>query len=174
MRKEEIKRISLCGLFTAFIAASAQISIYMPSGVNLTLQTLAVALSGFMLGGKYALGAAAAYIAIGACGLPVFSAFTGGVGVLFGLSGGFLFGFLTLALLCGISNTIHKKPLKITLVILAVLLCHAVGVLQFCLLSGVGIAEGLIACSLPYLPKDFACVAAAYFIKQKLKNKMPF
>lgn len=171
MGKEEIKKLSLCGMFVAFIAASAQICIPMPSGISFTLQTLAVALCGMVLGAKYSLGTIAVYIAIGACGLPVFSAFQGGVGVLFGLTGGFLFGFLGLALLCSLASKTAKKPLKILLFALSVIVCHAAGAVQFCVLSGNNIIEAIVISSLPYLLKDYASIAVAYLIAKKLKDK---
>lgn len=169
MRKSKIKKTAVSALFAAIIAASAWISFMTPSGVSLTLQTFGVCLAGFCLGAKFGTAATAAYIAIGAVGLPVFSSFTGGIGILLGTSGGFLWGFLPCACLCGVANMQRKKALKYLFVVLAVLVCHTVGVIQFSLVSGVSIPAAFIAVSLPFLAKDIILAFFADFIAAKIK-----
>ncbi|MBQ8740940.1 MAG: biotin transporter BioY [Clostridia bacterium] len=169
MNKSKIKVIAISALFTAIIAATAWISVPTPFGVNLTLQTFGVCLAGFVLGAKAAAAATAAYIAIGAAGLPVFSSFTGGIGILFGTSGGFLWGFLLVAVLCGIAGITNKRALKYLLMVSAVLLCHAAGVIQFCVVSGVSVWAGFVTASLPFSLKDFILVFLAEFVAKKIK-----
>ena len=169
MRKAKIKKIAVTAIFTAVIAASSWISVFTPFGINLTLQIFAVCLAGFVLGAKWGMAATAAYIAIGAAGLPVFSAFTGGAGVLFGASGGFLWGFLLTAVLCGISSNINKKFLKYLFMMLSVLICHAAGVIQFCIVSGNNIWISFLTASLPFLSKDLILVFVAQTIAKKIK-----
>ncbi len=169
MRKSKIKKIAVTAIFTAVIAASAWISVFTPFGINLTLQMFAVCLAGFVLGAKWGAAATAVYLAIGAAGLPVFSAFTGGIGILLGTSGGFLWGFLPCAVLCGMANIQNKKFLKYLFMILAVLLCHAAGVIQFCIVSGVTLWVGFISASLPFLVKDFILVFLAEIIAKRIK-----
>lgn len=169
MKKTKIKQISICAIFTAIIAATAWISIPTPFGVNMTFQLFGVCLSSYLLGVKGAVAATAAYIALGAAGLPVFSSFTGGIGILLGTSGGFLWGFLLTAVLCGISRKTQKKIIKYPLMILSVLLCHAAGVTQFCVVSGVGIWAAFLTASLPFLLKDLILVFLAEIIAKKVK-----
>ncbi len=169
MNKAKIKQISLCAIFTAIIAATAWISLPTPFGVNLTFQVFGVCLAGFVLGIKGAMASTVVYIAIGAAGLPVFSSFTGGIGILFGISGGFLWGFLLTAFLCGVANRIANKILKYFFMILAVLLCHAVGVAQYCIVSGNNILVAFLATSLPFLAKDIILVFLANLISKKIK-----
>lgn len=170
MKKQSIKQIALCACFTAIISATAIISIPL-AGVNLTMQSFGVALCGFLLGAKRASASVIAYIAIGAAGLPVFSAFTGGIGVLLGASGGFLWGFVLMAILCGISLNSNKKPIKTLLMLLSVILCHTVGVIQYSFVVGVDIWAAFVAASLPFIAKDFAVVFLADFIAKKLKSR---
>ncbi len=169
MKSVKIKQISLCAIFTALIAASSWISIPTPFLVNLTLQTFAVSLAAFCLGAKWGVAAVITYIAIGSTGMPVFSSFTGGFGVLFGTSGGFLWGFIITALLCGISKNIKKRAIKLFVVILAVLACHLIGVIQFCAVSGNKILVGFLTASLPFLAKDLILAFLARFIATKIK-----
>lgn len=171
MNKSKIKAIAISALFTAIIAASAWISVPTPFGISFTLQTFGVCLAGFCLGAKAGTAATAAYIAIGAAGLPVFSSFTGGIGILLGVSGGFLWGFLASATLCGVAGITNKRALKYLLMILAVLLCHAVGVIQFCVVSGVNFWAGFLSASLPFLVKDFVLVFLAEFTAKELRKR---
>ena len=119
MRKIKTKKIALFALLTAVIVASAWISVIMPSGVNLAFTLFGVCLCGFLLGVKGAIAATGTYILLGAVGLPVFSAFSAGVGVLVGPSGGFLWGFILAAALCGAAKGVNKKTFKYLLMVLA-------------------------------------------------------
>ena len=109
MKKTNTKTIVMIGMFAAVLAVLSQISIPMPSGVPVTLQTFAVALTGFILGWKYGAISVGIYILLGTVGVPVFSNFSGGLGALFGKTGGFIWGFLFLAGFCGVSHITKKK-----------------------------------------------------------------
>ncbi len=170
MNKSKIKTMAISALFTAIIAATAWISVPTPFGINLTLQTFGVCLAAFCLDTRAGLASVAAYIAIGVAGLPVFSSFTGGIGVLLGASGGFLWGFLPTAVLCGAAKRQNKKPLKYLLMVLSVLLCHTAGVVQFCAVSGINAWAGFISASLPFLPKDLIMVFLAEFVSKKIQK----
>ncbi|MDD3970645.1 MAG: biotin transporter BioY, partial [Clostridia bacterium] len=95
------KQIAYTGMFTAIIAVMSQLAIPMPSGVPATLQTLAIVITGLILGVKAGTVSVGLYITIGAIGLPVFSAFRSGLGTLFGVTGGFIFGFIPFVIMCG-------------------------------------------------------------------------
>ena len=91
-------------IFAAIIAVCAQVSLPMPYGVPLTLQTFAIQLAGVVLGPKKGALAALVYITLGAVGVPVFAGFTGGMGIVLGVTGGFILSFPLLALLAGIGS----------------------------------------------------------------------
>lgn len=171
MKKARIKKIALCALFTAVITACAWLSIPTPFGINLAFTLFGISLAGFLLGVKGATAAVAVYIALGAAGLPVFSNFTGGIGILFGVSGGFLWGFLLTAVLCGIASKASKKLLKYTFMILSVLLCHMVGITQYCIVTGNNVLAAFLTASLPFLLKDIILLFLAELISKKIKIK---
>ncbi len=131
----------------------SQLSLPMPSGMPLTLQTFAVALCGFALGAKAGAAAVAAYLLLGAVGLPVFAQLRGGFSVFVGPTGGFLIGFLPLAALCG------TKKLLPALAGLAI--CHLIGTLWFAAATARPAREAFVVASLPYLLKDALSVAGA-------------
>ncbi len=170
MRNNNAKRLCLCALFCCILAALSQIALPLPFGVALTLQTFGVALAGFCLG-HYSVIAVAVYIALGAVGLPVFSRFTAGVGVLAGVSGGFIFGFLLLSLLCGCAKG-KRCATRLLMGISGLAACHIIGILQFSFISGNNYLQSFIISSLPFLLKDVICIAAAAFLAESLKNRI--
>ena len=89
------KRLARIALFTALTAVCAQISIPLPGGVPITLQTLAIMLSAIVLrfDGVFSV---AAYVFLGLVGVPVFSKF-GATASLFSPTGGYIVGFLPMA-----------------------------------------------------------------------------
>jgi len=92
---------SVCTLSASFVlAASAQVSIPMYP-VPFTLQSVTVLFLAFMLGHRLAVLAVGLYLLEGAVGLPVYAHFTSGLPVLFGPTGGYLFGFLASAYMAG-------------------------------------------------------------------------
>lgn len=99
-------------MFAAVLAVMSQIAIPMPSGVPMTLQTFAVALAGAVLGWKLGALSALVYLLLGAAGVPVFSGMSGGLGVLLGKTGGFIFGFIFMALLCGLGAAQKNKGIR--------------------------------------------------------------
>lgn len=159
----KIKTVDLVSvaLFAAIIAIMSQISIPTPFGVPVSLQTFAVALCGYFLGAKKGTGALLVWIAIGAVGVPVFTGFRGGFAVLLGLTGGFIYGFIPLVLLCGIE--LKKAPLRIALGAAGIIACHLCGAAQYALLMGIDFVQSVLTVSVPFLIKDIASVVAAYF-----------
>ena len=88
--KMSVRDICYAGLFAAVIAVMAQISIPMPMGVPMTMQTFAITLAAVVLGSKLSTISSLIYIIMGAVGLPVLANFSGGFDKFVGPTGGFL------------------------------------------------------------------------------------
>jgi biotin transport system substrate-specific component len=162
------KDMAICALFAAFIAVMSQISIMTPSGIPFTLQTFAVCLQGVVLGWKRGVITAVVYVAIGAVGLPVFHNFTGGPQVLAGPTGGFLFGFIIMALLCGIrAGSVY---LNYIFMLSGLALCHIMGTAWFSMVTGNSLIASFSVASLPYIIKDIISVVLAYMLGRKLER----
>ncbi len=162
--------IAVTALFTALIAVSAFVTVPLPGGVPVTMQTLAVALTGYCLGVKRALPALLAYILLGVAGAPVFSGFQSGPAVLAGKTGGFIAGFAFLIVACALVNQCRSRALQLAVGFLGLLLCHLCGVLWFARLTGTGFWASAAAASLPFLLKDAVCVAVAMFLALRLRR----
>ena len=161
----------LAALFTAIIAVLAQVSFPLPSGIPLTLQIFAVALCGFWLK-WYGVLSVATYILLGLIGAPVFSHFGAGPSVLFGQTGGFIFGFLLLTCACSLSEKAQNKLLKISIIFIGIILCHLCGIVQFSLIWKQGFFEAFVICSAPFLLKDLILVYAALGVSNLIKKRI--
>lgn len=156
------KRLASTAILTALITIISMLSL--PIGaVPVSFQCFAVALGGYLCGARTAVTSTVLYICIGAVGLPVFSGFRGGVGVLVDHTGGFLWGFIALALLCGLALG-KKKAVAIPLGLLGLVICHTAGAAQFCLVSGVDIKSAFLTASAPFIVKDLLFISAAQLL----------
>lgn len=158
------------GLFAALLAVLSQIQIPMPSGVPVTMQTFAVALIGFTLGWKDGLMTVLIYLLLGGAGLPVFAGFRGGIGSLAGPSGGFLWGFLFLVAGCGAAAGKKQILFSIGGGGAGLILCHALGILQYSMAAEAGFAQAFLVVSAPYLIKDILSLTAAFLAAKALKR----
>lgn len=169
-QKISIQSMSEMALFTALLAILSQIAIPLPNGVPVTLQTFGVALAGYYLGPKKGGGAIAIYILLGSIGIPVFSNFKAGFAAIFGVTGGFLWGFILMAICAGTGR--EKKASKAVFGgFVGLLLCHLLGTLQFSALTGNPYAASFLMVSMPFIPKDAASVVFAYYFARMLQKR---
>lgn len=108
MQYTKTRKLILCALFVALIAAGAFIKIPVPL-VPFTLQFLFTMLAGLLLGGRLGALAVCAYIALGLAGLPVFAQ-GGGVAYIFQPSFGYLIGFAAGAYVSGVLANRVPRP----------------------------------------------------------------
>lgn len=95
--------LALIAVFAALTAAFSVLpGIPLGPGVPITLQTLAVMITGIILGPARGAAAVGLFLLAGLAGLPVFSGFRGGLGVLAGPSAGYLLAFLPAAFVAGL------------------------------------------------------------------------
>lgn len=153
----------LCSLFAALISVCAWISIPV-TDISFTLQTLGIFLSLGLLGGKRGCVSVMIYLLLGAVGLPVFSGFHGGIGVLAGVTGGYLWGFLFAAFVYRLLERLGKLPAMIA----GQLVCYLCGSLWFYLYAGGGLWLIAARCVLPYLIPDAVKIALAYTLSRRL------
>ncbi len=103
-----IIRSTFTALFAALICAGCFISIPMPGGVPITVQNMFAILASTILGGIQGAGAVGIFLVLGGLGIPVFSGMTGGINILAGPTGGFLWGYFLGAIVAGlIAGTPH-------------------------------------------------------------------
>lgn len=169
-----VRKMARCALAAALMCLCAWIAI--PVGDTVfTMQTFALFLTLFLLGGKWGCAAIVVYLALGVAGLPVFTGFRGGLGVLLGATGGYIGGFL----LCGgvywLASTLGKgKSWQLWGMALGMLCCYTAGTLWYALGylrgSSVGVGFVLARCVAPYVIPDAMKLVLAYRLAQRLKR----
>ncbi len=142
--------------------------------VPVTLGTFGVFLCGLLLPPRYACSAILGYLLLGAVGLPVFSSMQGGVGVLLGLTGGFLWGYLPAGILLSLPFSRPSLTLwqKACAGVLALMLCYVCGTAQFLLLTKTSLTAALTVCVLPFLPFDLCKLAAALYLSHRFRRHL--
>ena len=116
MKRSRIRSLAQVALGAALLCLSAFLTVPFPP-IPFTVQSYALFAVCGLLGAKRGLAATLLYLVLGAVGLPVFSGFGGGLGALFGPTGGFLLSFLFAPLFCfftEIANTASAARLIIT------------------------------------------------------------
>lgn len=156
MKKTKLSVQDMCmiGVSTAIIAIMAQISIPMPAGVPLTMQTFAITLIAIVLGAKNSALATLIYVLIGAIGIPVYANLKGGAGIVVGPTGGFLMTFPIMALLIGLGADFYKKNKAwlIVGILVGTVVNYIGGILWFCFVAKSSFWVGFDACVAPFIP----------------------
>lgn len=170
--------LTVTALFTALLAVCTWISV--PAGpVPFTLQTFGVFAALGTLGGRRGTMAVGAYLLMGAVGLPVFSGFQGGLGVLAGATGGYIIGFLASALLywAVTARLGEGTGVKAAAMALGLLACYAFGTAWFAAVYartagpvGMGAAVGM--CVVPFVVPDLVKLALALTLSRRLAGRI--
>ena len=167
-----IQDITQIGLLTAAIAILAQITVPMPAGVPMTLQTFIIPLVGILLGARKGTLASLIYLLLGAVGLPVFAGFSGGIGVLFGITGGFLLSFPIMAYLAGKGAETNRAVWLFGSLIAGAVINYIVGMCWFVVAAKSNFAVAFTACVLPFLPTAIIKILLAGIIGKKLRSTL--
>lgn len=165
-------------IIAAFVAIMAVCSwIRIPGPVPVTMQTFAVFLTISLLGTRRGTIAVCSYIAIGLAGVPVFANFAGGIPYLLGPTGGYIIGFIAMALVAGtIMDRFGKSIAVMALAMLAGLaVVYAFGTVWFMAVTGTAFApEGiqyvLGLCVTPFIIPDAIKIALAIAIAKTLQR----
>ncbi len=106
-----LRLLVFAALLAAVTAVCALIAIPNPliPSVPFTLQVFAVCLAGMLLPARWAFAAETVYLLLGAAGLPVFAGGASGGGVLFTVTGGFLWSYPFAAAACAATAGRHGE-----------------------------------------------------------------
>ena len=169
------KDLVMTALMSVIIAVCSWISI--PIGtVPFTLQTFAVFLSMLVLGGKRGTFAVLVYMMLGAVGIPVFSGFKGGIGVILGTTGGYMLGFIIIGLVYMLAEKLSDENsiICISSLVIGLLLCYAFGTAWFIKVYSetkeIDVMTALKWCVIPFIIPDIAKLGFAVLISGKVKK----
>lgn len=126
--------ITFVGMFAALMAIGANITSWAPflqvAGVPLSMQPFFAILAGLLLGSRLGSLSMAIYMLVGIAGAPVFAKFSGGIGVIFSSTGGFILSYIVTAYVVGKIIERNSKPQLPTFMIasfVGILLIYVVG-----------------------------------------------
>jgi biotin transport system substrate-specific component len=158
--KMSVRDICYAGLFAAVIAVMAQISIPMPMGVPMTMQTFAITLAAVVLGSKLS---------------TISSLISGGFDKFVGPTGGFLLSFPLMAFIIGWGAE-HRKDFKgayVIALVVGTVVNYVVGVALFCAVAKASVATGITACVLPFIPTAIIKAILASVIGFAIRERVP-
>ena len=168
----DTRNLVLCAMCAAITCILAPLSIPMAGGVPISLATFAVMLAGVLLGGSLGAISQLIYVLLGAVGLPVFAGWTGGLGNVLGMTGGYIIGYIPCAWLTGLIykkfGSKAKRSVKILSMVLGMIAgtiaLYVIGTAWFMFVTGMNLNASLAACVIPFIPGDFIKIAAVVLI----------
>ena len=173
------KELVFTALMAVIIAVCSWISI--PTTVPFTLQTFGVFMAVGLLGGKKGTISVLVYILLGAVGVPVFTGFSSGIGVLLGTTGGYIVGFLLSGLVYWAMTAAfgEKLPIMIIAMVIGLLVCYAFGTAWFMIVyakntAPIGLMTALGWCVFPFIIPDCIKIALAVVLTKQLKKYVKF
>ncbi|MEW9873001.1 biotin transporter BioY [Arthrobacter sp. HS15c] len=155
--------LGLIAVFAALVAGSALVPGIAANvfGIPITFQTLAVMLTGLMLGPTRGFAAVGLYTLLGLAGLPIFSQGRSGLGILAGPSAGYIIAFPIAAALVGwlatvvIRRTTRARALWFFLAatVTSILVVHSLGIAGIVINTKTGLGQAFMA-DLVFYPGD--------------------
>jgi len=174
--------LGLIAVFAALVAGAALVPGLALNGfgVPITFQTLAVMLTGLVLGPGRGLAAVGLYTLLGLAGLPIFSQGRSGLGILAGPSAGYIIAFPIAAGVVGwlavivIKRTIKARALWFFLAATAtsVVVVHTLGILGIALNSKATLEQAFLS-DLVFYPGDIIKNVLAAAIAVALHRAFP-
>jgi biotin transport system substrate-specific component len=175
MRNSKTANLTMIGLMTAVLCIMGPMSLVIPiSPVPISLTNFAICLAVILLGMKRGTIVTLVYLFIGFVGVPVFSAFTAGPGKLIGPTGGYLIGFIFLALIAGYAG--DRFPGKIGWTVLGMivgtLVLYGLGTAWLAYSAGMTFSQALFAGVIPFIPGDAIKIGLAIMIGFPVKKRL--
>ena len=114
------------------------------------------------------------YILLGLAGVPVFVGFTAGPGKLFGPTGGYIIGYIFLALICGLFADKFDKilPLYFLGMVLGTAALYLFGTVWLGYLMDLTFLQALMAGVIPYIPGDLVKLVIAVTLGLQVKKRL--
>ena len=172
-KKFSITQIAVIGVMTAVICILAPFSL--PIGpVPISFTNLAIYIALYVLGMRRGTISYLIYLLIGLVGVPVFSGFTGGPQKLFGPTGGYLIGFIPMAVIAGI--VIDKCMKKWYFCLLAMIagtwVCYLFGTAWLAFQANMTFKAALAAGVIPFIIEDLIKMVLALLIGPQIQKQL--
>ncbi len=168
-----VYQIVFIGIMSAVICILGPLSF--PIGViPVSLTNLAIYFVLYILGMKKGTLSYIIYMLIGLAGIPVFSGFSGGPSKLLGPTGGYLIGFMFMALIAGffIDKFFDKWYLCIIGMVLGTAVCYVFGTIWLSYQANMSIGAALFAGVIPFIPGDLIKIIVAAYLGPQIRTRL--
>lgn len=168
-----VSQIAVIGVMTAATCVLAPLSL--PIGpVPISLTNLVIYFSLYTLGTMKGTISYLVYLLLGLVGLPVFSGFTSGPGKLFGPTGGYLIGFIPMAIIAGlvIDRYINKCIVCLLGMIAGTAVCYLFGTAWLAYQANMGFQAALMAGVIPFIAGDLIKMVLAMLIGPQIRSQL--
>lgn len=166
-----LRQSVLTALLAAALCVMAPLAV--PLGpVPVTLATLGVYLAAGLLGPWRGAAAVGLYLLLGGVGVPVFAGFTAGFPVLFGVTGGYLWGYLPCVILTGLLCRGGRPALTPLWLFCGTAVLYAAGTAWYMLQTRVGLGAALLTAVVPCLMGDAVKMAVATALILPLRGRV--
>ncbi len=169
------KTMVLTGVMAAVMCIMGPLSIAIPiSPVPLSLTNFAIYITIYVLSTRLGTCSFLIYLLLGLVGLPVFSAFTGGPAKLLGPTGGYIIGFIPMALICGffIDRFFSRRLFHFLGMVLGTAVCYLFGTLWLSFQAGLGFYAALWAGVIPFIPGDLIKIVISMIAGPALRIRL--
>lgn len=168
-----VRQLAVIGVMTAVTCILAPFSV--PIGpVPISLTNLAIYISLYVLGMKKATMSYLVYLLIGFIGVPVFSGFSSGPQKLFGPTGGYLIGFIPMAIIAGIlvDKFTCNKLICFLGMVAGSIVCYGFGTAWLAYQAHMDWKSALFAGVVPFLLGDAAKMLLAAIIGPQIRKQL--
>lgn len=165
-------QLAMIGVMTGVTCILGPLSL--PIGViPVSLTNLVIYFSLYILGMRNATISYLVYLLIGLF-LPVFSGGAGGPGKLFGPTGGYLFGFIPMAIVAGIviDRYMHRRVLCMLGLIVGTLICYGFGTAWLAYQQSMTFGEALAVGVIPFVVADLVKMALAAVLGPQIRSQL--
>ena len=165
--------LAMTAVMAAVMAAAAPFSIAI-GPIPLSLCTFVIYLTAYVLGWKRGTAATLVYVLMGAVGLPVCSNFGAGLAKVLGPTGGYILGYLPLALIAGLAveRFPRNRQAQFAGLVLGTGVLYAFGTAWYCFQAKAGLGPALMACVVPFLPGDLIKIAGAMALGPVIRDRL--
>ncbi len=155
-KKPTAYQLTITGLMTALTCILGPMSLSLPfTPVPISLTNLVNFLTVWLLGWRLGTISYLIYLLLGLAGLPIFSGFTGGAGKLLGPTGGYLIGFVFMALVIGlVFAKSENRLIRLAGMILGMAVAYLFGTLWLAYQSGTNVLAAFGSAVIPFIPGD--------------------
>ena len=164
------RQVARCGVCIALLAVSAWITV--PLGpVPFTMQTFTLALLPQVMRTRDAVFTVVVYLLLGAMGVPVFSGFQGGLGVLVGPTGGYLLGFAAGMPVAGAvahADVLPRRARGMAAGIVLLAVSYVLGTLQLMNVYALDAPAALAVAVVPFVVPDVVKVVASVGVAERV------